>query len=287
MPIKNSNRITRILTLLSVIIIMNIACGQDTSYKDKEGWLGVWDAHWGLFNKKDHNNELTLRSNGEKIEGAYPSWQKGSLINCKVAGKKLTGTWKEVSDNPKNDSGDFEFTLSDDYKSLTGKWRYKWYDPALGWNGYWNGIKLNNCRIDVRATRIQATDPFNIWHLFIVYTNNDGTEYFFRGGPDGENADNYGTVRVTSGEYLPGTVDWAPNAPSTTVMIGNNACGMDVCFDRELSRINSLSVPYKISGPNSNTVARTLLIGCNIPPNKPVTFAPGWDNNALLPAQGI
>jgi hypothetical protein len=49
----------------------------------------------------------------------------------------------------------------------------------------------------------------------------------------------------------------------------------------ELDRIDGLLVPYKPRGPNSNTVASTLLKNCGVPRQKPVLIAPGWNNPIL------
>ena len=143
-----------------------------------------------------------------------------------------------------------------------------------------------SCKIDVRATHIGGIlSGLPIWHLFIVYTDGTGTEYFYRGGPGGScpgvGAGGYGTIISTSGAYTAGTVDWSPGAPSSTVMSGSGACGKDACFASELSRIDGTCTPYAPTGPNSNTVAKTLLSNCGVPLKKPVTIAPGWGNPSL------
>jgi hypothetical protein len=143
-----------------------------------------------------------------------------------------------------------------------------------------------SCKIDVRATHIGgflAGAP--VWHLFLIYTNGSGREYYFRGGPGGScpgvAAGGYGTIISTTGAYVAGTVDWDPRAPSTTVATGNTACGKDGCFVSELSRIDGLCTLYAPTGPNSNTVAKTLLSKCGLPIVKPVAIAPGWGNPDL------
>ena len=40
-------------------------------------------------------------------------------------------------------------------------------------------------------------------------------------------------------------------------------------------------IAYKPTGPNSNTVAKTLLSALGIPPRKPGVLAPGWDDPPL------
>lgn len=138
-----------------------------------------------------------------------------------------------------------------------------------------------SCRIDVRATHIGGIlSGAPIWHLFIVYTDSTGTEFYYRGGPGGScsgvDAGSYGTIITDNGPYVAGTVDWDPSAPSVTVMSGPAACGNDTCFASELRRIDGTCRPYAPTGPNSNTVASTLLSNCSVPRNKPVMIAPGW-----------
>lgn len=142
------------------------------------------------------------------------------------------------------------------------------------------------CKVDVRATHIGGIlGSLPIWHLFIVYTDSTGTEFYYRGGPGGSctgvNAGTYGTIQGSHGRYVPGTVDWDPGAPSVTVLSGPTACGKGSCFASELSRIDGTCTPYAPTGPNSNTVASTLLSNCSVPRSKPVFIAPGWGDPNL------
>ncbi len=142
------------------------------------------------------------------------------------------------------------------------------------------------CKVDVRATHIGGIlSSLPIWHTFVVYTDTAGAEFYFRGGPGGScpkvDAGQYGTITTNNGPYTASTVDWSPGAPSVTVLSGPTACGRDSCFASQLSRINGLCTPYAPTGPNSNTVAKTLLSKCGVPVNKPVTVAPGWGDPDL------
>jgi len=141
------------------------------------------------------------------------------------------------------------------------------------------------CKIDVRATHISGiASVLPIWHLYLVYKDKAGKESFFRGGPGGRCAGasgQYGAIHSTHGDYKPGSVDWTPGADSETVMTGDGACGKDSCFVSELSRMDGLCKPYAPTGPNSNTVAKTLLTNCGLPVRKPVAIAPGFDDPKL------
>jgi hypothetical protein len=145
------------------------------------------------------------------------------------------------------------------------------------------------CNIDVRATHIGgALSAAPIWHLFIIHTEvHTGSTYsrYFRGGPGGTCAGvapgSHGTIATDTGGYFPGTVDWDPAAPSVTAETGKPACAKIACLKSEVGRIDSTCTPYSPTGPNSNTVASTLLNKCGIRRVKPVTVTPGWDDPDL------
>lgn len=82
-------------------------------------------------------------------------------------------------------------------------------------------------KVDVRATDIEGLSFAPIWHLFVIFADCSGTEYFYRGGPSEEGGG--GTIVGTSGEYKSGTVDWDPEAPFVTVAKGSSASGKGDC----------------------------------------------------------
>jgi hypothetical protein len=141
------------------------------------------------------------------------------------------------------------------------------------------------CKVDVGATHIGGfLSLAPIWHTLVIYTDTSGNEYFYRAGPGGScpgvTTGTYGTIQSTSGRYVAGTIDY-PASHRTTALTGAAACGKDSCFSSELSRIDGRCVPYAATGPNSNTVARTLLATCGVPQVKPVSVAPGWGDPVL------
>jgi hypothetical protein len=85
------------------------------------------------------------------------------------------------------------------------------------------------------------------------------------------------TIVTMHGAYKPGSKDWEPNAPSVTALKGKEACGKDRCFIAQERRINKLHRGYGSLGPNSNSVAHTLLAKCNVPAKRPAVWAPGFD----------
>jgi len=86
----------------------------------------------------------------------------------------------------------------------------------------------------------------------------------------------YGTIRSTSGAYAPGFVEHDTSPPSTTVATGPAAAGKDSGLASELARLGATGTPYAPTGPNSNTVTKTLLDKNHLPVDKPVMMAPGF-----------
>jgi hypothetical protein len=122
-----------------------------------------------------------------------------------------------------------------------------------------------------------------IWHLFLVYTDAGGVQTGYRGGPGGPGApagSTYGTIRSTVGTYDSSFIDY-PSLNTVTVATGPAASGKDSTFASELSRIDGTATPYNPTGPNSNTVASTLLHKAGLPHNKPVFIAPGFNDPDL------
>lgn len=80
---------------------------------DALNWSGTWT---------QDPEALTLIQSGVNVSGSNGYW---GTIKGTVSGKVLTGTWYKGVTN----QGDLEFTMSDDGKSFTGKWRYNY--PGL------------------------------------------------------------------------------------------------------------------------------------------------------------
>jgi hypothetical protein len=143
----------------------------------------------------------------------------------------------------------------------------------------------NYSQVDVRGTTAGTGtgNPIS-GHLFIVYTDVDGDEYVYRGGPD------KGLIQLAKGERYHASLslisgklpaDWDPSATSVTVLKGVDAKDKMKCFDEVANRIQTANINYKGLGPNSNTVVTTLLKLCAVPLIKP----PGWfvGSNEFLP----
>lgn len=90
-------------------------------------WAGTWQTKWG---------KMTITQNGNSITGTYEH-DKGKISGT-INGNKLSGNWSEAASyQPPSDAGEFEFTLSADGKTFTGRWRYgnngAW---QTGWDGH-------------------------------------------------------------------------------------------------------------------------------------------------------
>ena len=128
-----SRRILVILAISLIIVILAgcLACnGSIPSGSNDNIWSGEWDTEqWG---------KMTLQQNGNKVTGSY-EWDGGKIAGT-VSGNMLKGTWSESPTyQPENDAGDFEFTLSPDGNSFTGRWRY---GSGGDWDGDWDGERI-------------------------------------------------------------------------------------------------------------------------------------------------
>lgn len=133
------------------------------------------------------------------------------------------------------------------------------------------------CQVDLRAN--YALPPTPARHMYVIYTDAIGRQSVFRGGPaNPPPTTNYGSIVAVDRPYGPGAVDWSTTDPSQIVASGASACGLAVCFSSQVDRINSLQIPYQPLGPNSNSVAYTILSNCGLPqPSQPpFGWAPGW-----------
>jgi Bacterial Ig domain len=126
-------------------------------------------------------------------------------------------------------------------------------------------------------------------HSWIVYRDEGGVEKYYRGGMDldGSSTCQWG-VEAEYGDYKPGTADWDPSARSILLISGPEARGKDGLFKALADRINSVCVPYFVSGPNSNTAAYYMLSQAGLRKQAGIVFSssfcncPGWNNPELV-----
>jgi len=88
-------------------------------------WANKWDTTYG---------EMELQFSGDLVTGEYES--DDGRIEGTVSGLLITGIWsEEPSYAPPNDAGQFEFTLDEDGRSFTGRWRYGSEGTWRSWSG--------------------------------------------------------------------------------------------------------------------------------------------------------
>jgi RHS repeat-associated protein len=164
----------------------------------------------------------------------------------------------------------------------------------------------NGCTVEVRAYDTSAL----LNHTFIVFTGCDGTQYGYSGQPQilaeaeglidqiSGNPDAYGILTIHTGIYGTNFVDFddyeSQGGPRTIVNRESDTAtcnSIKRCLDSEAQRIANLPpevlLYYPITGPNSNTVTRTLLHNCGLDESIPrgdgdfLDDAPGWENASL------
>jgi hypothetical protein len=92
-------------------------------------FAGTWKSSFGT---------MTITQDGSRILGDY-SHDRGKIEGT-IEGSVVKGKWSESpSYKPPRDAGDFEFTLSADGTSFSGKWRYGFGTGP--WKGDWKGTR--------------------------------------------------------------------------------------------------------------------------------------------------
>lgn len=160
-------------------------------------------------------------------------------------------------------------------------------------------------KIEVRANflgDLLIADPHH--HLYIVYTDNTGTEYYLRGGPSdsygpgmyrssgelsggssqGSGSSNssrssdssfgrpYGNIQTEYGLYADGTPDWVDGLKVPTVVVAKGADLSQVyeALKIEIDLIEAAGIRYNPITQNSNSVVTTALKNVGIEPQLPL-----------------
>jgi RHS repeat-associated protein len=147
---------------------------------------------------------------------------------------------------------------------------------------------LGLCKIEVRYAQVLEIVglgyPKKIYHAYLVTTDTDGAQKYFRGGPSRFGIPDWGPISAKFGDYVPGTPDWDPSTPPTDTILNNNSpCG---CYNASLEQaakdLNEAKVLYDPLGPNSNSTANFGLQRMNLGGHRPSVIAPGW-GDPLIP----
>jgi len=72
---------------------------------------------------------MELTQNGNEVTGYY--FEDNGKLSGTLKGNTLTGTWHETG----NDTGKFQFSMSSDAESFSGKWGRKNGPLEYDWNG--------------------------------------------------------------------------------------------------------------------------------------------------------
>ena len=157
-------------------------------------------------------------------------------------------------------------------------------------------------KVEVRGRAIHVTLPQPIgsitgFHLFIVYTDKHRKQFVCQGLPFDPATGKIAADEIllsdppgllTKGQcisFRPDNIDFIPDAPSLTVLSGSDTKQAYNCFLKETDIFNDAKVPYHlVTGPNSNSYARTILDNCGILAMKPAVaiLTPGWDTSINL-----
>lgn len=121
-----------VLIIISVFVLMTTAMPAVGAGGGACDWTGTWDTNWG---------KMELVQTGTRVTGTYEH-DNGKIVG-EESGNSLIGTWSEApSYSPPDDAGDFEFTISPDCNSFTGKWRYG--STSGDWKvGGWTGDRVS------------------------------------------------------------------------------------------------------------------------------------------------
>jgi hypothetical protein len=125
-------------------------------------------------------------------------------------------------------------------------------------------------------------------HLYLVYTDGNGIQTAFEGGPDHFPTGAWdwfawnwgflgtGEAKTSDPKFL---ASHDPNSdPWVVVMQGSAVVGKDACFRQAENAINTIHAPYSPFGPNSNTAAAVMCQMCGVPFVTPLGSNPyGWD----------
>jgi len=173
--------------------------------------------------------------------------------------------------------------------------------------------KIDTIKVTPRPIHVTLPDgqTVTVYHLFVVYTQKQQHQqhevptdkaFVCQGFPfdpvtgqipaDSDLPLNLPSPYLTQGRCIPfesDNRDWPfRNEPSTTVVSGADSKDVYKCFVKFTSKFNDAKIPYALLGPNSNSYARAILDGCDVPggdsrlpPGVVPQLAPGWSITGL------
>jgi len=145
------------------------------------------------------------------------------------------------------------------------------------------GQTANNGKLYLMANEVDLPGPLEkiipADHLYVVYADPRGKEYFVRAGPE----NSFPFIGVTTGEYTPGTIDWPVDRSKTYSMeleIGDRDAG--ALFKQIVEQYKEYEkLLYGGLTANCNSAAISALVSVGIEPVLPNTgrITPGLDND--------
>lgn len=153
-----------------------------------------------------------------------------------------------------------------------------------------SAARKNRCRIEIGARTIEGVVPgAGHWlhHLYVIITDAAGKKYAIHGGPEGlqsEACKGYvlGCIRVRYPERKDGITKNTSDFPLELIAEGPGACLAVSCIERVASSIQAASIQYSLMGPNSNSVAYSLITSCGLGfKSPPGSVTPG--DSRLIP----
>ncbi len=96
-------------------------------------WAGTWNDSWS-DNSTTVSGILSLNQSGSLVTGMYSG--TGTLAGIST-GNRLVGAWGNSTDMT---AGPFEFVMSTDNRSFTGRWANSGQDLANS-TEFWNGVR--------------------------------------------------------------------------------------------------------------------------------------------------
>lgn len=121
------------------------------------------------------------------------------------------------------------------------------------------------------------------YHAYIVVTDNNGNQTYFREGPK------YIFLRAEHGKYESGTPDWrgndCKNQPRQVLLSNNDPAQKYIDKLSEFTnKFNNSDFVY-FSGQNSNTYASNAINDLGLPRPIPPVYTPGWFTNLSVTPQ--
>lgn len=164
--------------------------------------------------------------------------------------------------------------------------------------------KTNTVNVTPRPIHVTLPDgqTVTVYHLFVVYTQKTDKAFVCQGFPfdpvtgevprDSDLPLNLPSPYLTQGRCVPfesDNRDWPfRNEPSTTVVSGDDSKDVYKCLVKLTSKFNDAKIPYALLATNSNSYARAILDGCDVPggdsrlpPGVVPQLAPGWSITGL------